>query len=264
MESLTVLDFAGKNIRFERRDDRVWVSLTDMAKATGKQVGHWTRLDGTIEYLAKLESVLQIRITETVQGGIPEAQGTWAIEEVAIKFAMWCNVEFEIWVTQQIRTLMTEGSVSIAPAPQPEPAKAELTPAKLDLLRSAMSSVPTPLVDGFILNRVQYHHPELKVDIEAAHGMLAATNPIPELLLTPTAIGERLGVTARVVNALLTENGYQVKNHTKSKTEPAYLPTELGERFSSNTLATGKGKDNTSYQHMKWQESIVEVLRGLM
>lgn len=264
MESLTVLDFAGKNIRFERRGDRVWVSLTDMAKATGKQVGHWTRLDGTIEYLTKLESVLQIRITETAQGGIPEAQGTWAVEEVAIKFAMWCNVEFEIWVTQQIRTLMAEGVVTIAPAPQPEPVKVELTPAKLDLLRSAMSSVPTPLVDGFILNRVQFHYPELKADINAAHGLLAATNPIPELLLTPTAIGDRLGVSARVVNALLTENGYQTKNHAKSKTEPAYLPTELGDRHSSNTLATGKGSDSTSYQHTKWQESIVEVLRTLM
>ena len=264
MESLTVLDFAGKNIRFERRGDRVWVSLTDMAKATGKQVGHWTRLDGTIEYLTKLESVLQIRITETAQGGIPEAQGTWAVEEVAIKFAMWCNVEFEIWVTQQIRTLMAEGVVTIAPAPQPEPVKVELTPAKLDLLRSAMSSVPTPLVDGFILNRVQFHYPELKADINAAHGLLAATNPIPELLLTPTAIGDRLGVSARVVNALLTENGYQTKNHAKSKTEPAYLPTELGNRHSSNTLATGKGSDSTSYQHTKWNESIVEVLRTLM
>ena len=155
-------------------------------------------------------------------------------------------------------------STAIAPAPQPEPVKAELTPAKLDLLRSAMSSVPTPLVDGFILNRVQFHYPELKADINAAHGLLAATNPIPELLLTPTAIGDRLGVSARVVNALLTENGYQTKNHAKSKTEPAYLPTELGDRHSSNTLATGKGSDSTSYQHTKWQESIVEVLRTLM
>ena len=155
-------------------------------------------------------------------------------------------------------------STAIAPAPQPEPVKAELTPAKLDLLRSAMSSVPTPLVDGFILNRVQFHYPELKADINAAHGLLAATNPIPELLLTPTAIGDRLGVSARVVNALLTENGYQTKNYAKSKTEPAYLPTELGDRHSSNTLATGKGSDSTSYQHTKWQESIVEVLRTLM
>ena len=143
-------------------------------------------------------------------------------------------------------------STAIAPALQPEPVKVELTPAKLDLLRSAMSSVPTPLVDGFILNRVQFHYPELKADINAAHGLLAATNPIPELLLTPTAIGDRLGVSARVVNALLTENGYQIKNHAKSKTEPAYLPTELGDRHSSNTLATGKGSDSTSYQHTKW------------
>lgn len=164
----------------------------------------------------------------------------------------------------QLAGFSVSSTATIAPEPQPKPVKAELTPAKLDLLRSAMSSVPVPLVDGFILNRVQYHHPELKADVEAGHALLAASNPIPELLLTPTAIGERLGVTARVVNALLTENGYQVKNHAKSKTEPAYLPTELGDRFSSNTLATGRGGDNTSYQHTKWNESIVEVLRGLM
>lgn len=268
MKSLTVLDFAGKNIRFERRGDRVWVSLTDMAKATGKKVNDYTRLESTVGFLQEFESVAGIPVTESVQGGIPEMQGTWAIEEVAIDFAAWCNVGFRIWVTQQIRTLMTEGTVSIAPARQPEPAKlgssvAETT-AMLSPLKMLLSSVSDALVDGFLLNQLQVHHPELKATINAAHGLLAATNPIPEVLLTPTAIGDRLGISARVVNALLTENGYQVKNHGKSKSEPAYLPTELGDRFSSNTLATGKGKDNTSYQHMKWQESIVEVLRGLM
>ena len=55
MESLTVLDFSGKNIRFERRGDRVWVSLTDMAKATGKQVGHWNSLGSTVEFLGEVE-----------------------------------------------------------------------------------------------------------------------------------------------------------------------------------------------------------------
>lgn len=157
---------------------------------------------------------------------------------------------------------------AIAPAPQPEPTKlgssVEVTAAMLSPLKQLLSSVPEALVDGFLLNQLQVHHPELKATINAAHGLLAATNLIPEVLLTPTAIGDRLGVTARMVNALLTENGYQVKNCTKAKTEPAYLPTELGERFSSNTLATGRGKDNTSYQHMKWNESIVEVLRNLM
>jgi hypothetical protein len=266
MDSLTVLDFAGNSIRFERRGDRLWVSLTDMAKATGKQVGHWNALSGTTEYLVKLESIIGIPIVLSNPGGKPETTGTWAIEEVAIKFAMWCNIEFEIWVTQQIRKLMTEGTVSIIAVSEsaPQLQSSKITPAKVDLIRSAMSSVPTSLVDGFILNRIQYHHPELKADIEAAHSLLAATNSIPEVLLTPTAIGERLGVSARVINTLLIKNGYQTKNHGKSKTEPAYLPTELGKRYSSNTLATGKGRDNTSYQHTKWQESIVEVMRGFM
>jgi hypothetical protein len=134
----------------------------------------------------------------------------------------------------------------------------------LSPLKQLLSSVPEALVDGFLLNQVQIYHPELKDTINAAHSLLAATNSIPEVLLTPTAIGKRLGVSARVINALLTDNGYQVKNHRKSKTEPAYLPTELGERYSSNTLATGKGRDNTSYQHTKWQESILKVLRGFM
>jgi len=85
MTGITGLDFGGKKIRFEKRGDRVWVSLTDMAKATGKLVGNWNQLDGTIKYLSKLEAVIGIPITEINQGGIPEKQGTWAIKQVAIK-----------------------------------------------------------------------------------------------------------------------------------------------------------------------------------
>ena len=36
-------------------------------------------------------------ITETLIGGVPSKQGTWAIEEVAIEFAGWCSVQFKIW-----------------------------------------------------------------------------------------------------------------------------------------------------------------------
>jgi hypothetical protein len=128
---LTVLDFGGKNIRFERRGDRMWVNLTDMAKATGKLIGHWTRLDGTTQFLTELESIIQIRIMVSNVGGTPEMTGTWAIEEVAIDFAAWCNTSFRIWVAQQIRTLMTEGTVAIA---KPEPAP---TPAPTPQLTSA-------------------------------------------------------------------------------------------------------------------------------
>lgn len=157
---------------------------------------------------------------------------------------------------------------AIAPATHPEPAKlgssVEATAAALNPLRLFLTTVPEALVEGFLLNQLQVHHPEIKNAINAAHGLLAATNAIPEILLTPTAIGKRLGVSARIVNAVLIANGYQVKNVGKGKTEPAYLPTEKGKEFSSNTLATGRSTDNTSYQHMKWQESIIEIVQDLI
>ena len=271
MTSLTVLDFSGKNIRFERRGDRAWVSLTDMAKATEKQVNDYTRSKSATEFLEEFEAITGIPVIESRVGGagiLENERGTWAIEEVAIDFAAWCSIGFRIWVSQQIRTLMTEGAVLIAPASHPEPAKlgssVEATAAALNPLRLFLTTVPEALVEGFLLNQLQVHHPEIKGAINAAHGLLAATNAIPELLLTPTAIGKRLGVSARIVNAVLIANGYQVKNTSKSKTEPAYLPTEKGKEYSSNTLATGRSANNTSYQHIKWQESIVELVQDLI
>ena len=118
--TLTVIDFGDKGIRFERRGDRVWVNLTDMAKATEKLVNDYTRLNATTRFLTEFETITGFPVIESRVGGIgiPDNQrGTWAIEEVAIDFAAWCSVGFRIWVSQQIRVLMTEGTVSIAGIP---------------------------------------------------------------------------------------------------------------------------------------------------
>jgi len=119
MTGITGLDFGGKKIRFEKRGDRVWVSLTDMAKATGKRVNNYLRMATTIEFLTEIGESARIsadQIIETNESkGTNEQRGTWAIEEVAIDFAAWCNVKFRVWVSQQIKTLMTTGTVSIAP-----------------------------------------------------------------------------------------------------------------------------------------------------
>jgi hypothetical protein len=120
MSNLSVFDFNSNNIRFENREGRVWVCLTDMAKASGKQLGHWNTLKSTTEFLTVFESVIGIPITETVQGGQPTLQGTWAIEEVALEFAGWCSVKFKIWMLQQIKTLVTTGTVSLPQVVQPK------------------------------------------------------------------------------------------------------------------------------------------------
>jgi hypothetical protein len=55
--------------------------------------------------------------------------------------------------------------------------------------------------------------------------------------------------------------GLQVKNVNAKKGEPSYLPTPKGIPYAANTIATGKVGDDTSYQHLKWKENILDVLK---
>lgn len=120
MSTIKLLDFQSSNIRFENRDGRVWVSLTDMAKASGKLLGNWNQLNSTKEFLYALESDIGYPIFDSIQGGVPSKQGTWAIEEVAIEFAGWCSVQFKIWTLRQIKTLMSQGYVALPQTQQPK------------------------------------------------------------------------------------------------------------------------------------------------
>jgi len=135
MPTLTILDFQSSNIRFENRDGRVWVSLTDMAKASGKRLSHWNQLNSTKKLLSALESVVGKTATETIQGSVPSKQGTWAIEEVAIEFAGWCSIHFKIWMLQQIKTLMTQGYVALPQTQQPQTPKLSANKQALEISR---------------------------------------------------------------------------------------------------------------------------------
>ncbi len=118
--SLTLFEYQKNNIRFENRNGRVWVCLTDMAKASGKLIGNWNKSESTKEFLNELESIIGFGIIQSKVGGnIPESErGTWAIEEVAIEFAGWCSVQFKIWMLTQIKTLLTQGYVALIPSKQ--------------------------------------------------------------------------------------------------------------------------------------------------
>ena len=152
---------------------------------------------------------------------------------------------------------------STATAPTPI-AQVELEPKHLDLLRTCLKSVNTALVDGFLLNEIGKANPQLAPQITEAHKLLAATTTIPDVLLTPTLIGKELGISAVKVNKLLVSTGYQIKNEKKSKGSPDYVPTELGKQYAELTMATGDGSDNTTYQHLKWDKRILDILGELV
>jgi phage antirepressor YoqD-like protein len=126
---LQLFEFKGQAIRMEKRDDgEIWTSLTDMAKASDKKVNNWSRSEGTQQFISALEAITPKRVIESrVGGNIPESErGTWGIQQVAIKFAAWCSVEFEIWMLDKIKTLMNEGSVSIKPKTRLELAREQV------------------------------------------------------------------------------------------------------------------------------------------
>jgi hypothetical protein len=155
------------------------------------------------------------------------------------------------------------------PQPQPQLAFDTQVRVEVDLIREVLSfaGLDNKLTAGVMLNHAGYRLPEMRQAVNEAHSLLAASAP-SELLMTPTAIGQELGISARQVNLLLLDIGYQVKNLSKSKDAPAYLPTDIGQPYATNTLATGKlyesGADNTTYQHLKWKSQVVEILREQM
>jgi len=116
-----IKSYQGKSIRI--REDK-YVCLTDMATASGKFLGGWTRLKGTNEYLEALSAAMHIGIGLLLE--VENGTTTWAHPDIAIEFAGWCSMPFKIQMNRWINELMTTGSVSIAPKTPLELAKEQV------------------------------------------------------------------------------------------------------------------------------------------
>lgn len=81
--------------------------------------------------------------------------------------------------------------------------------------------------------------------------------PQPEVLLTPTEIGEQVGIGARAVNILLQDLGLQ------AKVGGQWQPTDVAlKRNLCWMLDVNKARsDGTPVQQLKWYASVIGVLR---
>ncbi|MEZ4851622.1 MAG: KilA-N domain-containing protein [Bacteroidia bacterium] len=109
MSDITKFDYEGKTISFEFSDGNKMINATEMARPfKGKIVGNFLRSQQTKDYISFLESryskmsigqnSLKREVLRVVKGGEPGLQGTWMDEKLALKFAAWLSVEFELWV----------------------------------------------------------------------------------------------------------------------------------------------------------------------
>lgn len=111
---MQVFRYNGKEITFDFGDGVKMVNATEMAKVFNKTPYEFVRLPQTSRFITALSNTGLSRntITRSIRGN-SEHSGTWMHEKLALKFAAWLSPEFELWVYDCIRELLTTGTVSL-------------------------------------------------------------------------------------------------------------------------------------------------------
>lgn len=238
-----------------------YVNVTQLCKAHDKQFNDYSRLESTKEYLEGFSRYTGIPVdllVVTITTGKNEHRGTWTHPEIAIDAAKWINVDFRIWANQTLREVMTAQSIQAPSQPSSAPQLPTPTPQEIssviDLIFQSTAVDPN-LVAGAKANAIIKQHPQYAAAIEAAKGAL--TVPVESSLLNATEVGSKIGKTAREINKLLLDYGFQIKNPEGKN--PSYLPTEKGKPHSKIVLETAQGRDKT-VQHLRWFESAADAL----
>lgn len=113
-------DYEGQPVRFNVDG---WINATEIAERFGKKPAHWLELESTKEYISKLSEHMAAsnvgksdfgpgggkadclpELVKTKRGG--KSPGTWLHPKLAVKFARWLNVDFEIWCDMKIDGLL--------------------------------------------------------------------------------------------------------------------------------------------------------------
>lgn len=108
-----------------------YANLNDIAKPFGKRIDNWTRLKTTQELFDEFrrepcysgkEPIIAVKgiqdLPSHLRNGFARQDGmkyggTWAHPDIAIQFAQWCSPGFALWVSRQIRHLLTYGEVNL-------------------------------------------------------------------------------------------------------------------------------------------------------
>jgi hypothetical protein len=99
-----------------------YCNLNDIAKPFGKRVNNWMRLKSTQALFEAFrqdpsyngaEPFCDRELRSESTGKFVSGGGIFAHPDIAIQFAQWCSPAFALWVSRQIRHLLTYGEVNI-------------------------------------------------------------------------------------------------------------------------------------------------------
>lgn len=116
--SVSLLQYQGNQIAFEEVDGKMMVNATQMAKPFGQKPNFWLKTQQSKDLLKAMTVVRKINTADLVvvrNGGIPELQGTWLHEDVALLFAQWLSPEFYIACNDKLKDLLKNQALIIEP-----------------------------------------------------------------------------------------------------------------------------------------------------
>ncbi|MGH1337266.1 MAG: KilA-N domain-containing protein [Aureispira sp.] len=123
MAKLTTYEYEGQEITFEFADGNKMINATEMVKSfKDKRVNNFLRSKQTKEYIEALEKryadsriAYKREVLRVVKGGDASkgGQGTWMDEKLALKFAAWLSIDFELWIYDRIFELLTTGKTEL-------------------------------------------------------------------------------------------------------------------------------------------------------
>lgn len=90
-----------------------YVNLNDLAQPFGKRIDNWMRLKQTTSLLREFSQDPCYGSLPPIKSAEGRSGGTWAHPDIAIQFAQWCSPGFALWVSRQVRHLMTYGEVNL-------------------------------------------------------------------------------------------------------------------------------------------------------
>ncbi len=261
-QKLIIRDFHGARVR--QRPNDGYLSATDMCKATGKLFADYKRLNATHDFLVELFDFLSKnpdmgypiteqnqQLIQTVQGGPPREQGTWAHPFVAINLAQWCSPKFAVMVTGWVYELLTKGTVSL-----------DFKKSNLEIAKFAKAQSAKLDERGVVGNAKQIAlnnsiKAEFDCDILAMYNLISPTSAAPQTLLIPTDIAKRVGLkNAKLVNLKLIELGLQTK-HRDDKNRLYYKLTEEGFKYGQYQDTGKPPKICESARAIRWYKNVL-------
>ncbi|WP_248747350.1 KilA-N domain-containing protein [Pseudomonas sp. MWU12-2037] len=104
------LDYSGHTVSFNAEG---WLNATNASSHFGKDPAQWLELDSTKEYITRIserisaDSIGQPNTRPVwTRRGKNSSREVWLHPKLAVKFACWLSVDFEIWCDEQLEGLV--------------------------------------------------------------------------------------------------------------------------------------------------------------